>query len=763
MHNADTRQLVQDRLNAKVTKDFSVIIKEVIRYCTSKELNSLNSAKVHAIGKWILLNCSNYFLSYDSSNNTSKNQKMSSSTSTANNSDLVECIKSAKLFLNQNQELCAANQFINPVYKERYLPILDTKWLPAKDLIADEKCINVLKELKMRNCFQLKVDEITELYEFSIKQNDVYRRLLAELIVETLINRLKDNNTGNLDSTVSIEKILNEYSTTKAVTLRHFLMSVNWIPLQRERPQSYPQSLLWKGAEQNSSSGTNLNFNNLMTQNSSQNDRVRFSSPRECVDSQFAYCVGSVSCVSDLEIPAELKTYVDLKQVHLDLVVRHLKLTTKCFESSALKAEWYDYLTVTKRCYEFMSTCDAQDIFRELKANDLNEWIWNGTGFSSIENVFLITEKEHPLCNHVATLPYELYVFVKFFEKLGIKKQPDSKQLEIILGKCAKNFQKSPGSPLIKQQTSPNSPETNQSLLENAAKNFPLINWIKAYYSTEKRLMTIVKDYEENLVSSNFNNSTSPFVTSPASSSANSSPTKSPLIDAKIHQNLMSSAAMNEALAAENSTDFIFLYLPEIYKSIEIKDNLINSVMTLVKNRQIKILDEEAYLMRKVAVTAAAAVASTTNGQHIPTNNKNQIYNIYDHYRVYNEIILPNLNSLSKNVKDSVVLFALDHADPKMLEILRDHPCIPVSPFGRRLKKPNKLVHPTGKIAPLYSDSDERFPCGSEETYLRDDRLQILKILGLLLLLLFLFCFVSINQTSFFLFHFNKETFSSKF
>lgn len=105
--------------------------------------------------------------------------------------------------------------------------------------------------------------------------------------------------------------------------------------------------------------------------------------------------------------------------------------------------------------------------------------------------------------------------------------------------------------------------------------------------------------------------------------------------------------------------------------------------------------------------------------------------NIYDHYRVYNEIILPNLNSLSKNVKDACVLFALDHADPKMLEILRDHPCIPVTPHARKLKKPNKLVHPSGRLAALYSDADERFPCGSEDTYVRDDRLQILKILGM--------------------------------
>ena len=111
------------------------------------------------------------------------------------------------------------------------------------------------------------------------------------------------------------------------------------------------------------------------------------------------------------------------------------------------------------------------------------------------------------------------------------------------------------------------------------------------------------------------------------------------------------------------------------------------------------------------------------------TNSKS--HNIYDHYRVYNEIILPNLNSLSKNVKDACVLFALDHADPKMLDILRDHPCIPVTPLGRKLKKPNKLVHPGGRLAALYADVDERFPYGSEDTYVREDRLQILKILGM--------------------------------
>ncbi len=194
IQNNESRIIAQDRLNYKLVKDFSFIIKEVIRYCSSKELNTLSTQRVHTIGKWLLLSCSSHFLNYDSIN---KQQQATPSKLAPSSGDLMEMMRNAKLFLNQNKELCTASQFINPVFKERYVPILDVRWLPARDLIADEKCLNVLKELRMRNCFQLKVDEITELYEFSVKQTDAYRRLLAELIVETLISRLK---VGPVDS-----------------------------------------------------------------------------------------------------------------------------------------------------------------------------------------------------------------------------------------------------------------------------------------------------------------------------------------------------------------------------------------------------------------------------------------------------------------------------------------------------------------------------------------------------------------------------------
>ena len=82
---------------------------------------------------------------------------------------------------------------------------------------------------------------------------------------------------------------------------------------------------------------------------------------------------------------------------------------------------------------------------------------------------------------------------------------------------------------------------------------------------------------------------------------------------------------------------------------------------------------------------------------------------LYDHYRAYNDLLLPNLNVLPKNVKDTLVLFALDHADNTMLNILKQHCCIPCTPNGRTLNKPSKLIHPYCRLASLYSDIDSLF------------------------------------------------------
>jgi hypothetical protein len=65
-----------------------------------------------------------------------------------------------------------------------------------------------------------------------------------------------------------------------------------------------------------------------------------------------------------------------------------------------------------------------------------------------------------------------------------------------------------------------------------------------------------------------------------------------------------------------------------------------------------------------------------------------------------------------------------------MLNILKQHCCIPCTPNGRTLNKPSKLIHPYCRLASLYSDIDSLFPYGGQDSYLREDRLNVLKLLG---------------------------------
>jgi hypothetical protein len=132
---------------------------------------------------------------------------------------------------------------------------------------------------------------------------------------------------------------------------------------------------------------------------------------------------------------------------------------------------------------------------------------------------------------------------------------------------------------------------------------------------------------------------------------------------------------------------------------------------TISKEKKTQLLTEEDYFIRKMS------------GSEYQKN-------LYDYYRAYNDLLLPNLNVLPKNVKDTLVLFALDHADNTMLNILKQHCCIPCTPNGRTLNKPSKLIHPYCRLASLYSDIDSLFPYGGQDSYLREDRLNVLKLLG---------------------------------
>ena len=64
--------------------------------------------------------------------------------------------------------------------------------------------------------------------------------------------------------------------------------------------------------------------------------------------------------------------------------------------------------------------------------------------------------------------------------------------------------------------------------------------------------------------------------------------------------------------------------------------------------------------------------------------------------------------------------------------LIKSNACIPASPDGQTLKCPGQLINPKKTAASLFSPEDQRFPFGTEATFLSSVRLAKLEQLGML-------------------------------
>ena len=99
----------------------------------------------------------------------------------------------------------------------------------------------------------------------------------------------------------------------------------------------------------------------------------------------------------------------------------------------------------------------------------------------------------------------------------------------------------------------------------------------------------------------------------------------------------------------------------------------------------------------------------------------------------YEGIFFPNINDTywKKEERDSLVVFALEQGNAKFRDLLKEVPCIPTRPSGT-LRRPQDLVHPHGKTAKLFRDTDGVFPLNSKENnFCTEKLLSILSELGM--------------------------------
>ena len=100
--------------------------------------------------------------------------------------------------------------------------------------------------------------------------------------------------------------------------------------------------------------------------------------------------------------------------------------------------------------------------------------------------------------------------------------------------------------------------------------------------------------------------------------------------------------------------------------------------------------------------------------------------------RFFRELFFPNVGSVPPQLRDRLVLYALDNKNGEFDDMIKSYACIPASPQGYSLKCPTQLVSPEKEVGLLFSIKDARFPHGTDETFLNPSRLLKLEQLGML-------------------------------
>lgn len=103
----------------------------------------------------------------------------------------------------------------------------------------------------------------------------------------------------------------------------------------------------------------------------------------------------------------------------------------------------------------------------------------------------------------------------------------------------------------------------------------------------------------------------------------------------------------------------------------------------------------------------------------------------YNKERFFRELFFPNIASVRSDLRDNLVLYALNDNSEDLKEMIKNNSCIPASPHGQTLKRPSQLVHPSRHAALLFCDEDQRFPFGTDQTFRNPLQLFRLEQLGM--------------------------------
>ena len=167
----------------------------------------------------------------------------------------------------------------------------------------------------------------------------------------------------------------------------HILKYTDWIPILQQRPSDYPSSLEWYHEKS-------------------------LTSPSNVRLQKYYHLVGSVAPVNGFKLSEDFAKMLGLLDPDLDMVITHLNNIVRCYDAQ----EKVMYHNIASSVYKYMSSFTADDIKECLTRNNITEWIWNGVGFSGIQDVVI---KTAPI--ELRPYLYPLSEDIKFAEDMLIK------------------------------------------------------------------------------------------------------------------------------------------------------------------------------------------------------------------------------------------------------------------------------------------------------------------------------------------------------
>ena len=263
---------------------------------------------------------------------------------------------------------------------------------PAGEMYTDPATLVILEVLGMKD-------------ESNISAKDLFHSV-------NQVNRIAHHQTARQKSKAILYHLNTHPKKLKkkvdGTELGLLLMKMEWVPRLRQKQSSFPPSLPWckteKGAE-------------------------FFFKPTELKSPTLVNLIGSVRPVVELEPLKEVFEYFGWQKLP---DVFDVALQLRNVISSYSKDEKPYYMVILNEIYSYLSRANYQALSLALQQTEIVNWVWNGDGFSS-PNQVLSGKQTFDLIPYIHPLPTETMKFSLLFERFGVRTHTDPNVLLQVL------------------------------------------------------------------------------------------------------------------------------------------------------------------------------------------------------------------------------------------------------------------------------------------------------------------------------------------